>query len=123
MTTGISRLSRTERRERRNKKFELRKREKDVSKRLDLVLLTCLLTVGAGVNTTNTDKSMESLKDEIIARSALKRRRRTRSGEVKNLAASSRGYSQENPTNCNCQEDQSRSTSRSYCCSDYCFWW
>ena len=28
---------------------------------------------GAGVDTSNTDKSMESLKEEIVARSALKR--------------------------------------------------
>ena len=65
------------------KEAQLKKERHRVEQETDAGFLDMSVeSFGAGVNTTNTDKSMESLKEQILPSSSRKRRR-TRSGEAR----------------------------------------
>ena len=75
-------LKNKEQREER-KEAQLKKERQRVEQETDFAFLDMSVeSSGAGVNTTNTDKSMESLKEQILPSSSRKRRR-TRSGEAR----------------------------------------
>ena len=65
------------------KEAQLKKERHRVEQETDAGFLDMSVeSFGAGVNTTNTDKSMESLKEQILP-STSRKRRRTRSGEAR----------------------------------------
>ena len=65
------------------KEAQLKKERRRVEQETDAGFLDMSVeSFGAGVNTTNTDKSMESLKEQILP-STSRKRRRTRSGEAR----------------------------------------